>query len=126
MFGNYFRRRRFNKMMADLETTFLSTFGYLKAAASDSVSPVREIEMGGALAALVGSLRDVYPDIPIEEKSLAIALINANANSMIDAVSLSDAISKLVLQCPDRDENKMDLIYLMIAPESASQAQSHR
>ena len=120
MFGKLLEKRRLRKVMVDIENTMLATFENLKNSARSSISPAREFEMGGNLAALIGGLRNAYPNIPIEENSIAMALIEANSPyNMTDSIALSDAISKLVLECPDSRGEKIDTTFFMIAPESA-------
>ena len=108
--------------MADIEQTLLTAFENLRLIATTD-SPQREFEMGGILAALIGGLRDAYPNMPIEDESIAMALIESNAAKTIsDSTALADAIKKLVSECPDIQSEKVDTTYFMIAPNNARMA----
>lgn len=109
--------------MNDVEETLLGAFEHLKHIAKTANSPTKEMEMGARLAALIAALRDVYPNIPIEEKSIAVALIEANSPyQMQNSIALGDAISKLVLECPNQNGEKIDTMFFMVAPEHARRA----
>lgn len=122
MFKQFIEKRRLRKQMADIEQTLLTAFENLRLIATTD-SPQREFEMGGILAALIGGLRDAYPNMPIEDESIAMALIESNAAKTIsDSTALADTIKKLVSECPDIQSEKVDTTYFMIAPNNARMA----
>lgn len=119
MFRWLFKLIQVRRALNDIEITVLGTFSQLEAASQNPMQIMRQFEMGAALAALIGALRDVYPNIPIENQSLAVALIEANHEKRInESEILCDTISSLINNCPD--DKKLDTVFYIIAPKYTS------
>lgn len=119
MFRSLLKLVQVRRALNDIEITLLGTFSQLEAASQNPIQITRQFEMGAALAAVIGALRDVYPTIPIEDKSLAVALIEANYEKrMDDSKILCDAIGHLVNNCPD--DKRLDTVFYIIAPNYTS------
>lgn len=113
-------RRRFTK---DLETTFVRTFDRLLAASRKEELIERLTEVAIALGSCMGALRDVYPGAIVEDESLALAFLEANAGGPLDdRDALLEAILQLVRECPRTLNDQMGVVSWLIAPKAAQRA----
>lgn len=122
MFGLFTRKSKSQRLaeaeaVADIEATLLRAFELIKNNVGNPDSLQRRFNIVAALAAMIAALRDCYPNFPVDDENISLALIQANADCLQpDADGLADAIAELVERCPPLRQKQIDTMMWMIAP----------
>lgn len=122
MFG-FLRRRKSPKAaaVADIEEVFLSCFQDIREAAKEQFPLQQRFKIVVSFAATIGAMRERYPNFPIEQDSMAVALVQANAEGHdADVEGLIRAAIDMVKRCPDRRSARIETVTWMIAPSLTS------
>jgi hypothetical protein len=115
----FFAKRR---VVLDLEIVLSKTFERLLAASRYEDSLKQRFDVSAALASCMGALRDTYPGAIVEDDSMALAFLQANATGSADADPLLHAIFEMVRSCPRTVNDQVDVVTWLIAPIAAQHA----
>ena len=108
------------RVAKDLEITLSRTFDRLSAASRKEELLEKRFDVSAALASCMGAIRDTYPGAIVEEESMAIAYLEANAIGQSDDIDpLLEAIMQLVRECPQTLNDRTGVVAWLIAPKMA-------
>ena len=110
---------RFSKRraMRDLEYAMLQAYQYLDKAKANPDALIQRAETVTAMAALFGGIRDAYPAYPLENNSLGMAIIEANADARYDDLQyLLDKLFSLMDRCPSTNAARDQAMTFIVAP----------
>ena len=121
-FSTILAKRRVTK---DLETVFSRTFDRLSAAGRKKETLEQRFDVAAALASCMGALRDTYPGAIVEDESMALAFLEANATGRsADTDALLLGVLQLVRECPRNLNDQVGVVTWLIAPKAAQRARN--
>ena len=104
---------------SDITTTMVSSFDGLKKLVGNPDPLERLFGMNARLAAMIGALRDVYPNIPIANDGPGMELIETIAKKDVFAAqALSDELFELIRHCPKAVNAKTNVMIFILSPTS--------